>query len=176
MGNKRRVQRLITILVLPVNLASSPCHSSHHLFDLGAGGSRLRPLISTIPRSLSRAEIPYPPREFRWVHSAIGGTSCILPDFVYIAVCVHCSHPLIFSSCVVLSWGLFTGKWKPLMCLLTFLIRIRNQIFIFFGNSLFNKTVFIKQFVRLSTPDEFFNLTVTRSCSPRAVSKEWIDF
>ena len=40
--------------------------------------------------------IPYPPGTFRWARNAIGGTSCVLPDFVYSAVCVHSSHPLVF--------------------------------------------------------------------------------
>ena len=52
MGNKRRVQRLITVLVLPVNLAPSPATPPSLVWSRS---SALRLLISVIPPSPSRA-------------------------------------------------------------------------------------------------------------------------
>lgn len=48
MGNKRRVERLITALVLHVNLAPNPA-TPHLSFDLGAGGPNAAPAICSIP-------------------------------------------------------------------------------------------------------------------------------
>lgn len=96
MGNKRRVQRLITVIVLLVKLAPSPA-APCHLFDLGSWWINIASVISVMPLSLSLKARYHIHGEFRWALSAIGGTSCILPDFVYLAVYVHCSHPLIFG-------------------------------------------------------------------------------
>lgn len=114
MANKRRVQRLITVLVLPVNLAPSPGHSSIACLITGPAAQHYV-CLSVLYLDLSRGPDTISTGETQMSFSAVGRTSCILPDFVYLAVCVHCSHPLIFSNCVVLSRGLFSGKWKLLM-------------------------------------------------------------
>lgn len=45
--------------------------------------------------SLSRGQI-YPLEKLRLTCSEVRRTSCIFPEVVYVAVCVHCPHPLIF--------------------------------------------------------------------------------
>lgn len=41
-------------------------------------------------------EARYPLETFRLACSEVGRTSCIFPEVVYLAACVHCSHPLGF--------------------------------------------------------------------------------
>lgn len=56
-------------------------------------------LISAMPPIPPEDLIPDPPGEFRWVSvGAVGGTSCILPDFVYLApfVCTLLPSPHFF--------------------------------------------------------------------------------
>lgn len=95
MSKKRRVQKLITAVLLPTHLATSSA-TSHRLFDLGAAIS----LLSTLYRCHSRVQISYPLGKFGLACIAIGGKSYILPDFVYLAVlCVYSPSPLFYELC-----------------------------------------------------------------------------
>lgn len=119
--------------------------------------------ISVIPLSLSRpdtistGEIQMS-SQCNWKNKLYPSWLCLFK------VCVNCSHPLIcwFVSSSVRD----CGKWKLFICVSTFLIRVRNQIFIF---GVFNKTILIKKVVQISHGRWLLNLMVTRLCSPSTV-------
>lgn len=97
-SNKRRLQRQITLLVMFENLASSPA-SPNHLFDLGAS------FWINIDVYYQRCTFVYLPQRTeikpfgKWLAwGAISGTSCVLPDVVYLSLCVHCFHLLVLQS------------------------------------------------------------------------------